>query len=284
MESLRLVERWHLGRVASGVTTAAGTVSTHGAVDEAFAWASVTKLATTLAVLVATEEGILGLDDAVLEWGATVRHVLAHTAGMAPEPPPAKLYQPATRRVYSNAGFELLGELVSRASEMPFGAYLSEAVLEPLGMDGTVLRGSPAWGISGPLTDLLRLGRELLAPSLLAPATLAEATAPAFGELPGVLPGFGMQRDCAFGLGFEVKDHKDPHWTAPPGSPRTFGHFGRSGTFLWVDPEVGLACAVATDREFGPWAVSAWPAFSAAVLSEWLGSVETDGTSASPAY
>ena len=55
---------------------------------------------------------------------------------------------------------------------------------------------------------------------------------------------------------------------APRNSPRTFGHFGRSGTFLWVDPDAGVALACLTDRDFGDWAKEAWPALSDAVLAE----------------
>lgn len=277
MESLLLVDRWPVGRVAAGVATAAGVVATHGNAGEEYAWASVTKLATALAVLVAVEEGVLDLDQPAVEWGATVRHVLAHASGLGPEPPPARLAAPATRRIYSNAGFQLLGDLVAGAAGMPFGEYLGEAVLGPLGMSASRLEGSPAAGLVGPLEDLLRLGRELLAPSLLAPATLAEAIRPAFGRLPGVLPGFGHQRDNAWGLGFEIRDGKEPHWTAPSGSPRTFGHFGRSGAFLWVDPDAGAACACLADREFGPWAVEAWPALSGAVLAELAGGAAEPG-------
>ena len=51
-------------------------------------------------------------------------------------------------------------------------------------------------------------------------------------------------------------------------SPRAFGHFGGSGTFVWVDPEAGAACVVLTTREFGEWAKEAWPALSDAVLEE----------------
>ena len=51
-------------------------------------------------------------------------------------------------------------------------------------------------------------------------------------------------------------------------SRRALGHFGGSGTFLWVDPEVGVACAALSNREFGDWAKAAWPAFSDAVLGE----------------
>jgi CubicO group peptidase (beta-lactamase class C family) len=53
-------------------------------------------------------------------------------------------------------------------------------------------------------------------------------------------------------------------------SPATFGHFGSkpgSATFLWVDPEAGLACAALADTDFGPWAIEAWPPLADAVLS-----------------
>jgi CubicO group peptidase (beta-lactamase class C family) len=151
---------------------------------------------------------------------------------------------------------------------MPFAAYLRAAVLEPLALEHTRLDSSPAWAARGPLTDLLAFGRELLAPSVLAPETLAEATAVVFPGLVGVLPGFGRQDPNDWGLGFEVRDEKSPHWTGRRNSPRTFGHFGRAGSFLWVDPDAGLACASLGDRDFGGWAADAWPALSDAVLAE----------------
>ena len=58
-----------------------------------------------------------------------------------------------------------------------------------------------------------------------------------FPGLVGVLPGFGRMDPNDWGLGFELRDAKSPHWTGARNSPRTFGHFGGSGTFLWVDPE-----------------------------------------------
>jgi CubicO group peptidase (beta-lactamase class C family) len=96
---------------------------------------------------------------------------------------------------------------------------------------------------------------------------LGQATAVAFPGLDGVLPGFGRQTPNDWGLGLELRDAKSPHWTGSRNSPRTFGHFGRSGTFLWVDPDAGLACACVTDRDFGPWAAGAWPTLSDAVLA-----------------
>jgi CubicO group peptidase (beta-lactamase class C family) len=83
-----------------------------------------------------------------------------------------------------------------------------------------------------------------------------------------VLPGFGRQEPNDWGLGFELRDRKSPHWTGRANSERTFGHFGRSGTFLWVDPDAGVALACLTDREFGEWAAEAWPLLSDAVLAE----------------
>ena len=124
----------------------------------------------------------------------------------------------------------------------------------------------PSAGLHGSLDDLARFGRELLRPSLISPATLAAATTVAFPGLAGVLPGLGRFDPLDWGLGFELRDGKDPHWTGTRNSPATFGHFGASGTFLWVDPVADLALACLTERPFGPWALEAWPALSDAVL------------------
>ena len=114
-------------------------------------------------------------------------------------------------------------------------------MFEPLRMAGTSLAGSPASGATSTVVDLARFANELLAPTLIAAATLAEATAPAFPGLAGVVPGIGRFDPCDWGLGFELKGAKVPHWTPPRASPGTFGHFGASGTFLWVDPIADLA-------------------------------------------
>jgi CubicO group peptidase (beta-lactamase class C family) len=148
---------------------------------------------------------------------------------------------------------------------MPVVDYFAAAVTGPLGLAGR-LAGSPAHGYRGPLDDLLSLGRELLDPTLVAAETLAEATIVQFPGLSGVLPGLGRMEPNDWGLTFELRDAKSPHWTGSRNSERTFGHFGASGTFLWVDPEFGLACGALTDRRFGDWAKEAWPALSDAVL------------------
>jgi len=274
VEALGQVEDWPVGLAATGVVTAEETIATHGDARAIFPWASVTKLLTALAALIAAEEGVLALDEPAGPPGSTVRHLLAHASGLPPEGR-APIAEPGTRRIYSNAGFEALAEVVAGRAEMRFSDYLSQAVIEPLGLSA-LLDGSPASGASGTLDDLVAVGHELLAPRLIAPETLAEATAVAFPGLAGVLPVFGRMDPNDWGLGVELRDEKRPHWTGKQNSAQTFGHFGQSGSFLWVDPLAGAACACLCDRDFGGWAKEAWPRLSDAVLAE-LG-----GTGAAP--
>jgi CubicO group peptidase (beta-lactamase class C family) len=266
VEALRAIEGWGAGIAAAGVAHADGAVATHGEADAALPWASVTKLLTGLAILVAREESTVDLDEPAGPPGATLRHLLAHASGL-PLDGEEPIGEPGRRRIYSNTGIELAARLLEQRAEMPFADYFAHAVVGPLGLSGR-LTGSPAHGYRGPLGDLLALGRELLRPTLVAPETLGEATTVQFPGLAGVLPGLGRMEPNDWGLTFELRDAKSPHWTGSRNSERTFGHFGASGTFLWVDPAAGLACGVLTDRPFGDWAKDAWPAFGDAVLGE----------------
>jgi CubicO group peptidase (beta-lactamase class C family) len=265
-EALREIADWPAPFAAAGVLRDGDVVATRGARNEVVRWASVTKLVTTLAALVAAEEGVIDLDEAAGPEGATVRHLLAHASGL-PFEPGAPTGRPGQRRVYSNVGFETLAEHIAVRADMPFADYLGAGVLRPLGMHAE-LRGSPAADLHGSLDDLLILARELQRPTLVAPETLAEATTVQFPGLAGVLPDLGRFDPNDWGLGFELRDDKSPHWTGSRNSPRTFGHFGGSGTFLWVDPEAGLALGVLTNLDFGDWAKEAWPRLSDAVLGE----------------
>jgi CubicO group peptidase (beta-lactamase class C family) len=266
VEALRAIEGWGAGVVAAGVARADGVVATHGPRGAELPWASVTKLLTGLAMLVALEEGTVDLDEPAGPPGATLRHLLSHASGL-PADGDEPLTEPGRRRIYSNTGIELATRLLEERAEMPFADYFAQAVVRPLRLAGRLV-GSPAYGYRGPLDDLLALGRELLQPTLVAAETLGEATAVQFPGLSGVLPGFGRMEPNDWGLTFELRDAKSPHWTGSRNSDRTFGHFGRSGTFLWVDPDPGLACGVLTDRQFGDWAKEAWPPLSDAVLAE----------------
>ena len=266
MEALREIDTWGARTAAAGVVRAHAELGVHGPRDVELRWASITKLLTGLAVLVAVEEGTVDLDQPAGPPGSTLRHLLSHASGLPPDEGPP-LMPPARRRIYSNAGIEVAASLVAERAAIPFAEYFRASVVEPLGLAGA-LHGSAAWGYRGPLDDLLTLGRELLEPTLVASETLDEATSVQFPGLAGVLPSFGRMDPNDWGLAFELRDHKSPHWTSAHNSPRTFGHFGAAGTFLWVDPELGCACGVLTDKEFGAWALEAWPRFNDSVVRE----------------
>ena len=248
--------------VATGVTSLDRTLATRGPVDEVLPLASVTKPLAAYAVLVAVDHGRLDLDDEVDDDGRTVRQLLAHASGLPPVGG-STTTTPLRRRVYSNAAYDLLGEVVEGAVGRPLPMWLHQQVLLPLGMHDTSLVGSPAADGEGTVADLLAFGRELLA--LVDPQLAAELATPQWSALDGVLPGYGRQSPNDWGLGFEIRGTKDPHWTAASFPATTFGHFGQSGSFLWVSREDGCAGAFLCDVPFGQWAVDAWPAVTAAL-------------------
>jgi CubicO group peptidase (beta-lactamase class C family) len=268
MDSVRLIDQWPVENAATAVVNSGGDVlARHGDTRRRFPLASVTKPLTAYTALIAIEEGVVELDTPAGPEGSTIRHLLAHTSGLAFDSHKA-MAPPGTRRLYSNAGFEQLADALAGHAGIPFGEYQAEALFKPLGMVSTTLDGSPASGAASSVDDLIAFVTELQNPKLLAAETLREATSVVFPGLTGVLPGFGHQKPNDWGLGFEVRDHKSPHWTGANSSPETFGHFGQSGTFLWVDPVAGLGCVALTDRVFGPWAAEVWPPFTDAVLAD----------------
>lgn len=266
-DALALSQTWGVPHASAVVVTADGTTAASaGDQDRLYRLASVTKLLSAYATLVAVEEGALALDQPAGPPGATVAHLLAHTAGYDFSTATVRA-APGERRLYSNTGFEVLADLLESETGIAFGEYAHEAVFEPLGMTATTIGGSAAAGGSSSCADLARFAAELQRPRLLDPDTLAAATGVAFPGLRGVLPGFGPQSSNDWGLGLEIRGTKEPHWTGAANSPETFGHFGQSGTFLWVDPRAGAGLVALTDKPFGEWAAQAWPPFSDAVLA-----------------
>jgi CubicO group peptidase (beta-lactamase class C family) len=270
MPALDALDDWPVPTVAAAVVGPSGVLASHGDTKQQFVLASVTKPLVARAVQVAIEEGVVDLDAAAGPPGSTVRHLLAHASGLAMHSDQT-LAKPGTRRMYSNYGFAVLAETVQQASGIEFGHYLTEALLEPLGMTATRLDGgaqAAGFGVTSTVADLAAFAVDLLSPATVSAEMHADATTVQFPGLDGVLPGYGVQRPNDWGLGFEIGDSKTPHWTGANNSVHTYGHFGQSGTFIWADPEAELALIVLTDRDFGEWALPAWPALSDAVLFE----------------
>ncbi len=139
---------------------AGGRPLTH---DSLFPVASVTKLATALAVLRLVDRNDLALDDTLAahlpEAAAaqpTLRDLLSHTSGLAYDlPEDAAPYDkglswpalaqaclgvmarsvPRTRVEYSNIGYGLLALVVERRTGLAFPQALRQLVLEPLGVE-----------------------------------------------------------------------------------------------------------------------------------------------------
>ena len=268
MQSLKTIDTWPSENAVSAVIANDGTVlGSHGDLNRKYALASVTKLLSAYAFLVAIEEEAFDLDTPAGPEGSTIRHLLAHTSGYDFAEKTIR-FAPGERRLYSNVGFDVLAESLEFATEMSFSAYLTEAVLEPLGMSSTTVDGSAAADGVSTGADLLKFAAELQAPTLLASETHFMATHVVFPDLAGILPGYGRQKNNTWGLGMEIRSEKSPHWTGAKNSPETFGHFGQAGTFLWVDPVLGAACVTLTDKPFGPWAVEAWAPFNDSVVNE----------------
>ncbi|OLO82539.1 serine hydrolase domain-containing protein [Actinomyces naeslundii] len=246
-----------------------GVLYESGDVDEIFPFASVTKPIVAWSALVAVDRGLLDLDapaGAPAPDGATIGHLLSHSSGIAADSD-ERLATPGTRRIYSNRGIEILGERLQEATGTPLETWVESTVLEPLGMASVLIPGSPAHSGEGSARDLSLFARELAAPRLVSPALAQRARTPVLPGLDGVLPGYGRQTPNPFGLGVEVRGAKSPHWTGAGNSERTFGHFGQSGSFIWVDPVAERQAVFLGAEPFGQIHRKTWPALGDQILA-----------------
>jgi CubicO group peptidase (beta-lactamase class C family) len=312
--------------VAAAVVGSAGILEqrTAGSArpDSLFALASLTKPMVALAVMVAAEEGSIDLDAPVAEHlpayrtpakGAiTVRHLLSHASGL-PEVGPRgvasldvePVHPPATRRVYSNEGYAVLGALLHATTGIGHAEYVHQAVFAPLRLDaflglpeaeseraldvrepglwreGRPLFNSRAWrarataaggafATAGAYARVVQLLLERGAP-LLAPETFDEFASVQYPGLGGGIESFMTWDTADWGLGCDIRDAKQPHWTGTHTSPETLSHFGASGTLMWADGAagVGLVC-LANRGTYSGWMMrpGRWPDLSDRVLAE----------------
>lgn len=269
--ALDLTTTWPVPHVSAAVIRGADVLETIGDSDRVQRLASLSKPMTAWATLVAIEEGIVTLDQHLGQPGCTLEHLLCHAGGY-PFTGDQPIARPDTTRIYSNTGIELAARTVATAADMPFGDYLHAALFEPLGMASSELRGSPAYAVWSNLTDMTRFVGEVMRPRLIAASTADDAKRIHSPGLAGIVPGVGRYEQCPWGLGFELRGNKQPHWTGTDNSSRTYGHFGGSGTMFWIDPDLDLALVALADRDFDEWsddALQMWPALSDAVIAEY---------------
>ncbi len=273
MSALHQVTDWPVEHVGAAIITAAG-VDHVGDLERTYRLASLTKPMVAWAIMVAVEEGVIDLDQPVQHVaaadGTTMRHLLSHASGFPfdGDDPIAAIER---TRIYSNTGFERAADELAAAASMPFGDYFREAVLEPLGLASTELEGSAAHGVRSTLADMIMFVSEMRRPTILAPSTVDELIRPQYPSLGGIVPGVGRFDRCPWGLGVELHGDKSPHWMGRANSTATFGHFGGSGTMMWVDPLAEVGVVALTDRPFDEWrddALRLWPAFSDAALGD----------------
>lgn len=271
MSALDLTQRWPVPDVSAAVLRGGAVIETIGDAQRVQRLASISKPMTAWAILVAVEEGAVSLDQPVGQPGCTLRHLLAQAGGY-PFEGDEPISAPESTRIYSNSGISLAARTIESATDMTFADYLHAAVFAPLGMTSSVLRGSAAAGVRSNLADTCRFVAEVMRPTLIHSSTAADAVRTHYPTLAGIVPGVGRYAQCPWGLGFEVRGAKQPHWTGTTNSPRTFGHFGGSGTMFWIDPERDLAVIALADRDFEEWADAAlevWPELSDAVIAEY---------------
>ena len=212
-----------------------GELGRRGDASQVFRWASLTKPVTALAALVAAEEGTIDLDEPAGPPGSTMRHLLAHASGL-PFDAGAPIAKPGTRRIYSNAGIEV-GRRADRRSTRR--CRLPSICRRPCSSRSGCrpsCADPPSAGLYGTLDDLAAFVRELFAPTLIAPETLAEAVSVQFPGLAGVIPDLGRFDPNDWGLGFELKDGKQPHFSGTLTSPAHVRPLGRERHVLLGRP------------------------------------------------
>ena len=210
----------------------------------------------------------MSLDEPAGPPGSTVRHLLAHASGLSfdGEEPIAR---PGSRRIYSNTGFDRLAEHVEASTAMSAADYLRLAVFEPLGMTTATLEGSPV-GVR------LRHARRRHPLRRRAAAADAARAGDAGRRRHGPVRRAGRRaarrralRPARLGPRLRAARRQVAALDRQPATARR-----RSATSAAAARSCGstrspgVACAALTDREFGPWALDAWPALSDAVLAE----------------
>ncbi|MCH8340145.1 MAG: serine hydrolase [Chloroflexi bacterium] len=186
---------------------------------------------------------------------------------------------PNSVMTYSDANFNLLGEIVRRVSGMSLPQFAHENIFEPLGLQNTVIAPTKPMRsrvverpTTAPAYDLLEAALTSAAPSgsaggfgtamdmaifgqmflnrgaygdarILSPASTDAMTR---NQIPGIPAGLGDESwpEAGWGFGWSIHEaKKSPAWNELLPSPGSYDHGGSGGVFLLVDPALDLvAC------------------------------------------
>lgn len=243
-------------RMVRGVTE---VVASEGDLGEVRPWASVSKMAVSMAFGVEVDWQFHAITETFGPNGATLSNLLSHSSGLGLEEGDP-VVGVATKRVYSNYGFDYAVRRITE--EYDPVEWLADRVFRALGMESTSLKGRPSSGVEGSTTDLRTLAEAWLRPDVIAKETRDLFITPFLADLDGIVPGFGRFSPCPWGLGPEVRGQKE-HWMGdwPADS---FGHFGQSGALMLLNVREGIGVVATSTEAFGPWAVTLWPEWTSA--------------------
>ncbi len=248
--------------------------------DTAFQIDSVTKSFTALEVLKLMEDGKLSLDDPVSKYLSvrsdawkplTLRQLITMTSGLPSGGTMEGTYQevlqraaakglefaPGSQYLYSNVGYQLLGEVIAKASGQKYIDAVSAGVLEPLGMGHTgffkfeglqdaaapsidgrpvpprgPMSGFAAGGFTSTIHDMERFADGLYRRAILRPETYQMMWTPAPLSSGGSAP---------FGMGWELRSAAQNGFADVVG--KNGGGYGWSAQFNYY-PSKGVAVIV----------------------------------------
>jgi CubicO group peptidase (beta-lactamase class C family) len=228
-----------------------------GDLDVVRSWASVSKMAVAMAFGVEIDWDLHQFTQNFGPHGATLANLLSHSSGLGLEEGDPTV-PVATKRVYSNAGFDHAVDVVVKDHDAAH--WLEDRIFLPLGMESTHLQGRPCADVHGSTQDLVTLGVAWLRPDGVSKQTRNRQIRAHLPELSGIVPGFGRFSPCPWGLGPELRGTKE-HWMGD-WPAESFGHFGQSGTMLLLNAEGQIGLAVTSTEPFGPWAAQLWPTWT----------------------
>jgi CubicO group peptidase (beta-lactamase class C family) len=197
-------------------------------------------------------------------------------------------FEPGTKVQYQSTGFAMLAEVVHQVSGRTLPEFLQREVIEPLQMHDTSLGwqekkrariaavrlekdqqdtdwnwntpywlgfGAPWGGMITSPADFARFCRVLLGGGrlggarVLSPATVRAMTTNQLAAMPGVPE---EERRCRpWGLGWRLNWQGHSANFGDLLGPRTFGHWGATGTLCWIDPDADAFCVLFTTQPQG---------------------------------